>query len=435
MKLRDHERHEIARQIAAELAHVPDDEFNAALHTALVERELDDPRLIEQVLVARDGDASVAALGPFAALLADPEIRDIAVNAINDVWMLRGGAWEPAPVTFASADELRAVMDRLVSSTGRSIALTREDPIVDGRLAGGTRPRICAVIPPASDTGPLLTIRVYRSRYLPFEELIRAGSMSPEMAIFLQSAIRARLNLIVSGGTGSGKTTMLGSILGQVPADERIVVIEDTPEIALYAEGNEFETRRDKLGEYRVRTARQRRNAPRLLTDRTRDSEAMLRASLRMSPDRIVVGEVRGREALAMLQAMNTGHEGSISTIHANAPVDVISRLETLALGASENLPYGAIRAQIAAAIDIIVHVARTRGGRHLITEIAEVTTGPNGPEVRTIFRHGEANAAAMERGAAHLPETTPSVATLARLEAVWPSNDRDLYDALTTAS
>jgi pilus assembly protein CpaF len=228
---------------------------------------------------------------------------------------------------------------------------------------------------------------------------------------------------------------MLGSILGQVPADERIVVIEDTPEIALYAEGNEFETRRDKLGEYRVRTARQRRNAPRLLTDRTRDSEAMLRASLRMSPDRIVVGEVRGREALAMLQAMNTGHEGSISTIHANAPVDVISRLETLALGASENLPYGAIRAQIAAAIDIIVHVARTRGGRHLITEIAEVTTGPNGPEVRTIFRHGEANAAAMERGAAHLPETTPSVATLARLEAVWPSNDRDLYDALTTAS
>lgn len=435
MSMRDHERHEIARQIAAELAHVPEGEFRQALHAALVERELDDPRLVELVMTARDGDSSVAALAPFATLLADPEIRDIAINAINDIWMLRGGSWEPAPISFASADELRGVMDRLVSSTGRSIALTREDPIVDGRLAGGTRPRICAIIPPASDSGPLLTIRVYRSRYLPFEELIRAGSMSPEMALFIQSAIRARLNLIVSGGTGSGKTTMLGSILGQVPAEERIVVIEDTPEIALYTEGDETELRHDTLGDYQVRQSRPRRNAPRLLTDRTRDSEAMLRASLRMSPDRIVVGEVRGREALAMLQAMNTGHEGSISTIHANAPVDVISRLETLALGASENLPYGAIRAQIAAAIDIVVHVARTRGGRHLITEIAEVSPGASGPEVRTIFRHGEANAAAMERGTAHVPESTPSSATLARLEAVWPSTERDLFDALTTAS
>jgi pilus assembly protein CpaF len=339
VKLNDSERHQIARQVIAELTRVPERDFAMAVRSALIERELEgDARLAELIMAGRTartaaGDGSAMALGPFGSLLTDPEVRDIAVNGIDDIWVMRSGNWEPADLRFSSEDELRATVDRLVASTGRSVALTREDPIVDGRITGGTRPRISAIIPPASDGSPLLTIRVYRSRYLPFEELIRRGSMTPEMGVFLQAAIRARLNIIVSGGTGSGKTTMLGSILGRVPANERLVLIEDTPEITLYAESaSASEERSDEWGSYRVPAATPRRNAPRLLTDRVRDADAMVRTSLRMSPDRIVVGEVRGKEALSMLQAMNTGHEGSISTIHANAPVDVVSRLETLAL-------------------------------------------------------------------------------------------------------
>jgi pilus assembly protein CpaF len=442
VKLNDSERHQIARQVIAELTGVPERDFAMAVRSALVERELEgDARLAELIMAGRTGrtgagDGSAMALGPFGSLLTDPEVRDIAVNGIDDIWVMRGGTWEPAGLRFSSEDELRATVDRLVAATGRSVALTREDPIVDGRIAGGARPRISAIIPPAADGSLLLTIRVYRSRYLPFEELIRRGSMTPDMGIFLQAAIRARLNIIVSGGTGSGKTTMLGSILGRVPNNERLVLIEDTPEITLYAESPSVsEERSDEWGDYRVPAATPRRNAPRLLTDRVRDADAMVRTSLRMSPDRIVVGEVRGKEALSMLQAMNTGHEGSISTIHANAPVDVVSRLETLALAATDNLPYGAIRAQIAAAIDLVVHVARTRGGRHLVTEIAEVRPGVSGPEVATIFRHGEANIAAMRAGAAHRPETRPLPATLARLEDAWPQSEHELFEALSTAA
>jgi pilus assembly protein CpaF len=430
------QRAEIARRITDELADVDESHFAQAVESALEERELEHDRdLAEQILSIRHAVAPSNATGPFTSLLSDPEVRDIAVNAPDDIWVFRNGAWEPVALRFSSHDELRAVLDRLVYSTGRSVALTREDPIVDGRLTSGSRPRISAIIPPASDSSALLTIRVYRQRYLPFEELIRKGAMSPEMAAYLQASIRARLNIIVSGGTGSGKTTVLGSILGRVPANERILVIEDTPEISLFAESaTETEERREQGESYLVPLATPRRNAPRLLTDKSRDADAMVRASLRMAPDRIVVGEVRGKEALSMLAAMNTGHEGSISTIHANAPADVVSRLETLALGASENLPYSAIRAQIASALDVIVHVARTRGGRHLITEIAEVRAGLAGPEVVTIFRHNEANIAAINTGQPHLPEARPLTTTLVRLEAAWPSSDRDLFDALQAA-
>ena len=307
--------------------------------------------------------------GPLAALYDEEDVRDIAVNAPNEVWAMRPGGWRREEgVSFASDEELVEFMHRLVREAGMNLSLTRTNPVVDARLRGDG-PRICAVIPPATDGSPKLTIRKYRATRMALPDFAKAGSLSGEMASFLFAAVRGRLNIIISGGTGSGKTTLLSALLDLVPTSERLVIIEDTPEIALPAG----------------------RNIPRLISDRAdggKSADERLRTAMRMSPDRVIVGEVRGGEALTMLQAMNTGHEGSMSTIHANGTVYVPSRLETLALMSGVELPYAAVRGQIGAAIDLVVHIARsTATGLHYITEIAEITwDGSNAPTVVPVF-------------------------------------------------
>lgn len=317
----------------------------------------------------------LSGFGPLTPLMLDDEVRDIAVNAPDEIWTLRSDGWRrEKDISFGSRDELIEIMTRLVAETGIGMSLTKSEPVIDARLKNGG-PRICAAIPPATEE-PQLTIRKYRAQHLTFVDLVKTKppSLSVDMAALLFACVRARLNIIVSGGTGSGKTTLLAALLSLVPADQRLILIEDTPEITIETSSGE------------------RPNLVRLLSDRNdprRDPDAMLRASLRMSPDRIVVGEVRGGEALTMLQAMNTGHEGSMSTIHANSTADVLSRIETLAMMSKIELPYAAIKGQIAAALDVLVHVARIPvTGQHVVSEIAEVlwNEAEQRPVVRPIF-------------------------------------------------
>jgi len=303
--------------------------------------------------VAEDMLASIAGYGPIQGLLEDPSVDEIMVNGIRRVYVERRGRLEETPVAFATDDEVLQVIERIVSPLGRRI--DEASPMVDARLPDGSR--VNAIIPPLAIHGPSLTIRKFPSHALGAHDLIRFGTFTPQASAFLESCVRSRLNILVSGGTGSGKTTTL-SVLGSfVPAHERIVTIEDAAELRLPQDHVvALETRPANLegkGEVTVRM--------------------LVRNSLRMRPDRIIVGEVRGGETLDMLQAMNTGHDGSLTTAHANSPRDALSRLETMVLMAGMDLPVRAIREQIASAVDLIIHQARLRDGSRRITHIAEV--------------------------------------------------------------
>jgi pilus assembly protein CpaF len=335
----------------------------------LAEHGIADRRLTAKIVALTRG--RIAGFGPLTPLMFDDEVRDIAVNGPDDVWALRPSGWEPVPsIRFGSTGELMEITTRLVAATGVGIALTRETPVVDARLKDGG-PRICAAIPPATDGGPKLTIRKYRRQRLSLKEYVESGAMSVEMAAILFAAVRARLNLLISGGTGSGKTTLLAALLDIIPPTERLVLIEDTRELPVDSVDGE------------------RWNVVPLIAERNGRLSAaeQLKNSLRMSPDRIIVGEVRGGEALVMLQAMNTGHEGSMSSIHANGAAEALIRLETLAMMSGIELPLMAIRGQIAAAIDLVVHVARNHAsGRYTVVEMAEVVWGEQGPVAEPIF-------------------------------------------------
>jgi pilus assembly protein CpaF len=308
-------------------------------------------------------------LGPLDPLLADPEVDEIMVNgagAGGSVWVERRGRLEPTAIAFASEDELRHAIERVLAPLGRRV--DEAEPLCDARLSDGSRVNV--VLPPLAVDGPLLTIRRFRSRALDAEALVALGTWTPPLRDFLARAVRARLNVLVSGGTGSGKTTTLGALSSFVPAGERIATIEDTAELRLQQPHVvRLEARPANVegrGEVTIRR--------------------LLRNALRMRPDRIVVGEIRGGEALDMLAAMTTGHDGSLSTVHAGSPAEALRRVETLALMADVDLPHAAIREQVADALDLVVHQARLRDGSRQVVAVSEVVRVAGGPATRDVY-------------------------------------------------
>jgi pilus assembly protein CpaF len=292
-------------------------------------------------------------LGPIEPLLHDPDISDILVNTYRQVYIERFGQLELTDIQFDDNPHLMKIIDRIVSKVGRRI--DESSPMVDARLPDGSR--VNAIIPPLALDGPILSIRRFGVRTLDLADLLRFGSISPGMAELLKGAIRARLNMLISGGTGSGKTTLLNAFSAFIPGEERIVTIEDAAELQmLQPHVVRLETRPANIeGKGRI-TQRE-----------------LVRNALRMRPDRIIVGEVRGDEVLDMLQAMNTGHDGSLTTVHANSSRDALHRLETLMLLSGVNLPTMAMREQISAALDVIIHVARLADGVRRVVSVSEI--------------------------------------------------------------
>ena len=307
----------------------------------------------ERRRLTREVQDDAIGLGPLQRMLDDDSISEIMVNRFDQVYVERHGRLTVSPARFSSEAHLRRIIDRIVAKVGRRI--DESSPLVDARLSDGSR--VNAVIAPLAVDGSSLTIRKFARNPLGVGDLVSFGTMSEQMAHLLHACVQAKLNILVSGGTGTGKTTLLNVLSGFVPRDERIVTIEDAVELRLQQPHVvRLESRPPNIegsGEVRIRD--------------------LVRNSLRMRPDRIIVGECRGGEALDMLQAMNTGHDGSLSTLHANSPRDAMARLETLVLMAGMDLPLRAIREQSSSAIDLIVQIARLRDGSRRITHVTEV--------------------------------------------------------------
>lgn len=308
-------------------------------------------RTLEQLVDAVINE--VRGFGPLEILLADETISEIMVNGPNQVMIERSGKLMAAPIRFADGEHIMRIVEKIIAPLGRR--LDEAVPMVDARLPDGSR--LNAIIPPLAVNGPYVTIRKFAADPLKAEDLVRFGTMSPQMRDFLELCVRGKLNIIVSGGTGSGKTTTLNVLSSFIPSGERIITIEDAAELQLQQEHVlSLESRPPNLegtGQITIRD--------------------LVRNALRMRPDRIIVGEVRGGEALDMLQAMNTGHEGSLSTAHTNGPRDCLARLETMVLMAGTELPSHAIRQQISGALDLIVHQDRMRDGSRKLTYLTEV--------------------------------------------------------------
>jgi pilus assembly protein CpaF len=331
---------EVRRQIEEIFGKVIDEEGLALTRAERV-------RMLEQIT------DEIIGLGPLEPLLRDETISEIMVNGPRQVYIERNGKLELTNVVFQNDDHVMRIIDRIIAPIGRRI--DESSPMVDARLTDGSR--VNAIIPPLSLVGPVLTIRKFAASPFTVEDLIRFGTATAEMFDFLRACVEARLNIFVSGGTASGKTTTLNVLSSFIPPDERIITIEDAAELQLRQE--------------HVITLESR--PPNIEGKGAIPIRELVRNALRMRPDRIIVGEVRGAEALDMLQAMNTGHDGSMSTGHANSPRDMLSRLETMVLMAGVDLPLRAIREQIASAVDLIVHQARLRDGSRKIVNITEV--------------------------------------------------------------
>jgi pilus assembly protein CpaF len=331
---------EVRRQIEELFGKIADEEGLALTRAERV-------RMLEQIT------DEILGLGPLEPLLRDETITEVMVNGPQQVYIEREGRLELTNVTFQNDEHVMKIIQRIIAPIGRRI--DESSPMVDARLADGSR--VNAIIPPLSLVGPVLTIRKFSATPFTVEDLVRFGTATPEMFEFLEACVKARLNIFVSGGTGSGKTTMLNILSSFIPDDERIVTIEDAAELQLRQEHVvTLEARPSNIEGKGAIPIRE-----------------LVRNALRMRPDRIVVGECRSAEALDMLQAMNTGHDGSMSTGHANTPRDMLSRLETMVLMAGMDLPLKAIREQIASAVDLIVHQNRLKDGSRKIVNITEV--------------------------------------------------------------
>lgn len=310
--------------------------------------DLPKPRLLDFVL------ADICGLGPLEPLLADSEISEIMVNGLEGIFIERGGVCEQLPVSFGSVTQLRNVIERIVAPIGRRI--DESMPLVDARLADGSRVHI--VLAPIALNGPIITIRKFRTQLHGWQQLITNQTLTERWAEFLQQCVENKKNMIISGGTGSGKTTLLNVLALSIPAEERIITIEDAAELQLQHENL-------------VRLEARPANAEGMGDIPIRE---LVRNALRMRPDRIIVGECRGPEAFDMLSAMNTGHEGSLTTLHANSPREAIHRLESLVLMASMGLPFKAIRDYITMSIDYVVQIERLANGRRRLSEISAIT-------------------------------------------------------------
>jgi len=309
--------------------------------------------LEERQLLVRDIARDVMGLGPIEQLLADSTISEIMVNGSDNVYVERSGVVERTNVRFISEEHLLQVIERIVSSVGRRI--DESSPMVDARLADGSRVNV--IVPPLSLDGPILTIRKFAADPFQVSDLIEMGTFNAHVASLLSASVEGGLNVLVSGGTGTGKTTLLNVLSGFVPHTERIVTIEDAVELQLHQQ-------------HVVRLEARPANSEGVGQVTTRD---LVRNALRMRPDRIIIGEVRGPEALDMLQAMNTGHDGSLTTVHANGPRDALSRLETMVMMAGFDLPARAIREQVASALNLIVQIERARDGSRRVSHLTEV--------------------------------------------------------------
>ncbi len=294
-------------------------------------------------------------LGPLEGLLADPAVEEVMVNGHGSVYVERGGRIEATPVAFGSDDEVRAAIERILAPTGRRV--DELSPMADARLADGSRVNV--VVPPLAVDGPAISIRRFGVERPGPDDLIASGSVSSQAAEILEAAVSERRTVLVTGGTGSGKTTLLNAISAWIEPDERVITIEDAAELRL---------RQPHVVRLESRPASVEGRGEVTIRD-------LLRNALRMRPDRIVIGEVRGPEALDLLTALNTGHDGAMSTLHANSPDDALRRLETLALMAGVGLPHDAVREQVTRGVDIVAHLRRESGGRRRLSEIAEVTT------------------------------------------------------------
>src|ERR1035437_3476217 len=338
--------------------------FNTELDPATlrqrVEAELRDRLALEPGVSSDDRErlaseltADIPGHGPLERLLEDETVTEIMVNGPFEVWVERAGRLHKTPVRFTDDGHLQRIISKMVAQVGRRI--DESSPMVDARLPDGSR--INATIPPLSLSGPLLTIRKFNTQRLDMDALIKLGALPAEAGELLAGCIQARLNILIAGGTGSGKTTMLNALSAAIPDSERIITIEDAAELQL--------VQRHVL--------RLEARPPNIEGEGEVSIRDLVRNSLRMRPDRIVIGEVRGAEALDMLQAMNTGHDGSISTLHANSPRDALARLETMVLMTGYDLPLRAIREQIASALDLMIQIERMNDGTRRVVAITEV--------------------------------------------------------------
>ena len=325
------------------------------VHAELHERLSKEPGISREDRERIVGELSddILGHGPLERLLDDDTVSEIMVNGAHDIWVERAGRLHKTPVRFTDESHLRRIISKIVAQVGRRV--DEASPMVDARLPDGSR--INATIPPLSLTGALLTIRKFSKERLDMDALVKRGSLTPETVDLLQRCVQARLNILISGGTGSGKTTLLNALSASIPDDERILTIEDAAELQL-------------VQRHVIRLEARPKNIEGEGEITIRD---LVRNALRMRPDRIVVGEVRGPEALDMLQAMNTGHDGSITTVHANTPRDALARVETMVLMAGYELPLRAIREQIASALDLVLQIERMNDGTRRLVAITEV--------------------------------------------------------------
>jgi pilus assembly protein CpaF len=309
--------------------------------------------LAQRQLLARCIEDEVLGLGPIEPLLGDPTVSDILVNGAKSIYVERRGRLEPTSLQFHDDAHLMRIIDRIVSAVGRRI--DESSPMVDARLADGSR--VNAIVPPLAIDGPVLSIRRFAVERLGIAELLQLGTVSEQLVTLLRAIVLARLNIVISGGTGAGKTTMLNVMSGFIPENERIVTIEDSAELQLQ----------------QPHVVRLETRPPNIEGKGEITQRELVRNSLRMRPDRIVVGEVRGAESLDMLQAMNTGHDGSLTTVHANTPRDALSRIETMVSMTGVAFPMRALRAQIASAVNIVIQVQRGEDGKRRITSVQEI--------------------------------------------------------------
>ncbi len=334
-----------------------DDELHEKIKETVKIRSADYYLTIEEMVsVINDVFSSIRGLGVLDEIMRDERITEVMINGPNCIFVEKSGRLSKLDNKFESAERLADVVQRIVSTAGREV--NTANPIVDTRLANGSRVNV--VMPPIALNGPIVTIRKFSAEPMTFEKLISYGSVTPAIRDLLKALVEAKYNIFISGGTGSGKTTFLNALSNFIPQDERVITIEDSAELQIT-------------------------NIPNLVRLETRNSNSsgvglvtirdLIKSALRMRPERIVVGEVRGAEALDMLQAMNTGHDGSLSTGHANSARDMLSRLETMVLTGGEGMPLPAIRQQIASAVDIIVHLSRMRDKSRKTVSISEVDT------------------------------------------------------------
>jgi len=330
-------------------------ELRAVIGTLLEKEAESTPlSLYERESIVTDVLNELFGLGPLEQILLDGEISDILVNRYDQIYVERNGVLQPVDAVFKDDRHLMRIIERIVSSVGRRI--DESSPMVDARLPDGSR--VNAVIPPLALDGPVLSIRRFRTDRLSVDDIVKGQTLTPQMMMFLKAAVGCRLNVVISGGTGAGKTTLLNVLSGFVSDKERIVTIEDAAELILKQRHVvRLETRPANIEGKGAIKQRQ-----------------LVINALRMRPDRIIVGEVRGDEALDMLQAMNTGHDGSLTTIHANSPRDALYRLDTMVAMANLNLPERAIRQQVASAVNVIIQIARLSDGKRRVTRVAEIT-------------------------------------------------------------